>query len=82
MAIAGYAALLPTLLSLTLLAAAYVGIRAQAAAEEAYLGRTYGDAYRDYARKVGRFLPGRGAAAVASAAPDGARGTNKGNVRP
>jgi protein-S-isoprenylcysteine O-methyltransferase Ste14 len=59
-AIAGYTALLPTPLSLALLAATYVGVRLQAAAEEAYLDRTYGDAYRDHARRVGRFLPGVG----------------------
>jgi protein-S-isoprenylcysteine O-methyltransferase Ste14 len=58
--LAGYAALLPTPLSLALLAATYVGARRQAAAEEAYLDRTYGAAYRDYARRVGRFLPGLG----------------------
>jgi protein-S-isoprenylcysteine O-methyltransferase Ste14 len=28
--------------------------------EEAYLIRTYGDAYRAYARQVGRFVPGLG----------------------
>jgi protein-S-isoprenylcysteine O-methyltransferase Ste14 len=59
-AVAGYTALLPTPLSLGLLAAAYVGARMQAAAEEAHLARTYGAAYRDYARGVGRFLPGIG----------------------
>ncbi|MBO0764360.1 MAG: isoprenylcysteine carboxylmethyltransferase family protein [Hyphomicrobiaceae bacterium] len=59
-ALAGYAALLPTPLSLALLAVAYVGVRAQAAAEEAYLGRTYGEAFRAYAHHTGRFLPGVG----------------------
>jgi protein-S-isoprenylcysteine O-methyltransferase Ste14 len=59
-AVAGYTALLPTPLSLGLLAAAYVGARMQAAAEEAYLERTYGATYRVYARGVGRFLPGIG----------------------
>jgi len=59
-ALAGYAALLPTALSLALLAAAYVGVRIQVAAEEAYLERTYGDAFRAYARRVGRFAPGAG----------------------
>jgi protein-S-isoprenylcysteine O-methyltransferase Ste14 len=47
-------------LSLALLTAAYIGVRIQAAAEEAYLERTYGDAFRAYARRVGRFLPGLG----------------------
>jgi protein-S-isoprenylcysteine O-methyltransferase Ste14 len=56
-ALAGYAALLPTTLSLALLVAAYAGIRLQVAAEEAYLERTYGEAFRAYARRVGRFLP-------------------------
>lgn len=56
----GYAAMLPTPLSLGLLIAAYVGFRTQASAEEAYMLRTYGEPYRDYARRVGRFLPGVG----------------------
>src|SRR5262245_38668480 len=60
MALAGYVALLPTALSLVLLAAAYAGTRAQIATEEAYLERIYGDAFRSYARRVGRFLPGLG----------------------
>ena len=56
-ALAGYTALLPTALSFLLLAGAYLGARLQAAAEEAYLERTYGEAFRAYARQVGRFLP-------------------------
>jgi protein-S-isoprenylcysteine O-methyltransferase Ste14 len=56
-ALTGYAMLLPTPLSLVLLAAALVGARLQAAAEEAYLLRTYGETYRAYARRVGRFVP-------------------------
>jgi protein-S-isoprenylcysteine O-methyltransferase Ste14 len=56
----GYAAVLPTPLSLGLLLAAYLGFRRQAAVEEAYMVRTYGEAYRRYARRVGRFLPGVG----------------------
>jgi protein-S-isoprenylcysteine O-methyltransferase Ste14 len=56
--IAGYAAMIPTLLSLGLLVAAYVGFRVQAGIEEDYLARTYGEAvYRDYGRRVGRFVP-------------------------
>ncbi len=58
--VGGYALLLPTTLSLVLLAGLYIGVRQQTLAEEAYLARTYADAYRDYARRVGRFLPGVG----------------------
>lgn len=56
----GYTMLLPTRLSLALLLGAFIGIRQQVLAEEAHLLRTYGDAYREYARRVGRFLPGIG----------------------
>lgn len=56
----GYAAMLPTPLSLLLLLGAYVGFRTQAGTEEAYMLHTHGEAYRDYARRVGRFLPGVG----------------------
>ena len=56
----GYALLIPTLLSLALLVGTYAGVRRQIAAEEDYLERTYGDAYRDYARRVRRFVPGLG----------------------
>jgi protein-S-isoprenylcysteine O-methyltransferase Ste14 len=55
--IAGYAALLPTLLSLILLVGQFAGMRLQIAAEEDYLLRAYGEAYRSYARRVGRLLP-------------------------
>jgi protein-S-isoprenylcysteine O-methyltransferase Ste14 len=58
--LAGYTVLLPTHLSLLLLAGAFVGIRQQVLAEETFLGVAYGDAYRAYARRVGRFLPGIG----------------------
>lgn len=53
----GYTLLLPTRLSLALLVGAFIGIRQQVLAEEAYLLRTYGDVYRAYARRVGRFVP-------------------------
>jgi protein-S-isoprenylcysteine O-methyltransferase Ste14 len=53
----GYTWLLPTRLSLVLLIGAFIGIRQQVLTEEAYLCRTYGDAYRAYARRVGRFVP-------------------------
>jgi protein-S-isoprenylcysteine O-methyltransferase Ste14 len=58
--ITGYVCLLPTVLSAILLVATYIGMRAQIAGEEAYLLATYGDAFRDYARRVGRLLPGVG----------------------
>jgi protein-S-isoprenylcysteine O-methyltransferase Ste14 len=60
MLVAGYALMLPTVLSLVILVALYVGIRQQVSAEEAYLIATYADAYRAYARRVGRFVPGVG----------------------
>jgi protein-S-isoprenylcysteine O-methyltransferase Ste14 len=56
----GYTLLLPTRLSLALLFGAFIGVRQQVLAEEAYLLGTYGNAYREYARRVGRFLPGVG----------------------
>jgi protein-S-isoprenylcysteine O-methyltransferase Ste14 len=55
--IAGYALLLPTGLSLVLLVGTYIGIRRQVAVEERYLLSTYGEAYRVYAQRVGRFVP-------------------------
>jgi len=58
----GYTVLLPTRLSLVLLIGAFIGIRQQVLTEEAYLHRTYGDDYRAYARRVGRFVPGIGRA--------------------
>jgi protein-S-isoprenylcysteine O-methyltransferase Ste14 len=59
-AIAGYALLVPTPLSIALLAGTYIGIRLQIAAEEKYLARAYGAEYVAYARRVGRLLPGIG----------------------
>lgn len=59
-ATAGYCALLPTALSLMVWGAIYIGIRLQIGAEEKYLSRTYGEAYRVYAQRVGRLLPGIG----------------------
>ena len=56
----GYTVLVPTRLSLSLLLGAFIGIRQQILTEEAYLLRTYGAGYRDYAYRVGRFLPGIG----------------------
>jgi protein-S-isoprenylcysteine O-methyltransferase Ste14 len=58
--ICGYALLLPTWLSAALLIATFIGVQQQVRAEEAYLLAAYGDSYRHYARRVGRFLPGLG----------------------
>ncbi|MBI3781056.1 MAG: isoprenylcysteine carboxylmethyltransferase family protein [candidate division NC10 bacterium] len=56
----GFMVLVPTRLSVVLLLGAFIGIRQQVLTEEAYLLRTYGGSYREYARRVGRFLPGMG----------------------
>jgi len=56
----GYTLLLPTRLSVVLLVFIFIGMRLQVLTEEGYLLRAYGDAYRGYARRVGRFLPGVG----------------------
>jgi len=58
--VAGYTLLLPTVLSLILLVGFYIGVRQQIAAEESWLLRTYGEPYRDYARRIGRLVPGVG----------------------
>jgi protein-S-isoprenylcysteine O-methyltransferase Ste14 len=59
-ALTGFTILVPTWLSLATLIGAAIGIRAHVRDEEAYLKRTYGPAYADYARRVGRFVPGIG----------------------
>jgi protein-S-isoprenylcysteine O-methyltransferase Ste14 len=56
----GYVLMLPTLFSLVLGAIDYAAMRRQVADEESYLLLMYGDEYRRYASKVGRFLPGFG----------------------
>ena len=55
--IGGFALLVPTRLSIILFLATIAGIRRQVISEERYLMRRHGDAYRQYARAVGRFLP-------------------------
>ena len=60
MFIAGYALLLPTRLSVFSLVGACIGICLQTRAEETHLEQAYGAAYRDYARRVGRFVTGIG----------------------
>jgi protein-S-isoprenylcysteine O-methyltransferase Ste14 len=53
----GLMAVLPTWPSLVILLAVYFSIRAQVSEEEEYLISTYGNAYRDYAAQIGRFVP-------------------------
>jgi len=59
-ALLGFALLLPSWISLGLLIGAGLGIRRHVRDEETYLARTYGEEYRRYAARVGRFVPGVG----------------------
>jgi protein-S-isoprenylcysteine O-methyltransferase Ste14 len=55
--LAGAAALLPTVLSVAILAIHLVCVRFKAADEEAHLLALHGESYRDYLRRTGRLLP-------------------------
>ena len=55
--VAGYVVMLPTPLSALMWVGAHLSVRLQIHAEEAYLRRSYGEAYEAYARRVGRLLP-------------------------
>lgn len=57
MALLGLVFLLPSLLTIAILAGAYAGIRRQVADEERYLQRSYAHQYSAYAGSVGRFTP-------------------------
>ena len=59
-ALLGFALLLPSWISLGLLIGAGLGIRRHVRDEETYLARTYGEEYRRYTARVGRFVPGVG----------------------
>jgi protein-S-isoprenylcysteine O-methyltransferase Ste14 len=57
----GFALMVPTWLGLAAIAVVAAGLELQVrAVEEPYLQRTHGDAYRVYASRVGRFVPGIG----------------------
>ena len=58
--LAGLTVLIPTGLSLVVLVSTIACVHLQVLEEEAYLNDAYGQSYRDYARQVGRFLPGLG----------------------
>ena len=57
----GHALMVPGALSLAGMVCGAVGLELQVRrVEEPFLLQTHGDAYRDYARRVGRFVPGLG----------------------
>jgi protein-S-isoprenylcysteine O-methyltransferase Ste14 len=57
----GFALMVPTWLGLAAIAVVAAGLELQVrAVEEPYLLRTHGEAYRVYASRVGRFVPGIG----------------------
>jgi protein-S-isoprenylcysteine O-methyltransferase Ste14 len=60
LAFGGLLLLLPTWITLIALVGTVLGIQRQVREEEAYLLRTYGDEFRRYAARVGRFVPGLG----------------------
>lgn len=55
--LAGLMAVLPTWPSLGILLVVVFSIRSQVFEEEVYLIKTYGNEYRKYATRIGRFLP-------------------------
>jgi protein-S-isoprenylcysteine O-methyltransferase Ste14 len=57
----GLALVVPNVVSLLMLIAFLAGLEIQVRlVEEPYLLRVHGDAYRAYARRTGRFVPGVG----------------------
>ncbi len=56
----GLVAVLPTWPTVAILLAVFFSIRSQVFEEEEYLIKTYGDEYREYAARIGRFVPGLG----------------------
>lgn len=57
LALAGLVLMLPTWIAMLALVGAIVTVRQQVREEEAHLLRVYGDEFRDYMARVGRFVP-------------------------
>jgi protein-S-isoprenylcysteine O-methyltransferase Ste14 len=55
--LSGFVLLLPTWITVAVIAMGVAGIRNQVREEERYLRSVYGDAFAAYARRVGRFVP-------------------------
>lgn len=53
----GFALLVPNVVTWLVAALTAIGFRAQALREEKWLVATFGDEWREYARRVGRFVP-------------------------
>jgi protein-S-isoprenylcysteine O-methyltransferase Ste14 len=53
----GFALLVPNFVTWLIVVAMTIGFREQALREERWLVETFGDEWRDYARRVGRFVP-------------------------
>lgn len=60
LAFGGLTLMLPTWITLIAFVGTLIGVQRQVREEEAYLLRTYGDEFRHYASRVGRFVPGLG----------------------
>lgn len=58
--LAGLSILLPTFVSIALCLGVVWCVRTQVLLEEEYLQQTYGDEFRAYASRIGRFVPGLG----------------------
>ncbi len=53
----GFALLVPNVVTWIVAIGTMIGLRAQSLREEKWLVDTFGDKWRDYARRVGRFVP-------------------------